>query len=135
MVVLGVSSMKSRMMPLGVALLLLGLGAVLLSAVSKEKKRGDEKVRKVRVSAERFHFIPSRIRVKKGRVLEIELSSQDTFHGFRMPKADIDVTIPARGQGKVRIRFRARKAGSYAFECSRPCGAGHTMMRGTIVVE
>lgn len=127
--------MNTRIVPWGLALLLFGLGAALLPAVPKEKKSGASKVHKVRVSAERFHFIPSRIRVKKGRLLEIELSSQDTFHGFRIPKANIDVTIPARGQGKIKIRFRSRNAGSFPFECSRPCGAGHTMMRGTIIVE
>ncbi len=127
--------MNYRMIPWGLALLLIGLGAALVPALPKEKKNGESKVQKVRISAERFHFIPSRIRVKRGTLLEIELSSQDTFHGFRIPKAEIDVTIPARGQGKIKIRFRSRKAGSYPFECSRPCGAGHTMMRGTIIVE
>lgn len=120
---------------LSFVLLLLWQGAGPAAAVQEEKPDENSKVQKVRVSAERFHFIPSRIRVKRGRLLEIELSSQDTFHGFRIPKANIDVTIPARGQGKIRIRFRSRKAGSYPFECSRPCGAGHTMMRGTIIVE
>ena len=127
--------MNYRMIPWGLALLLIGLGAALVPALPKEKKNGESKVQRVRISAERFHFIPSRIRVKRGTVLEIELSSQDTFHGFRIPKAEIDVTIPARGQGKIKIRFRSRKAGNYPFECSRPCGAGHTMMRGTIIVE
>ena len=127
--------MKLAVIALSFVLLLLWQGAGPASAVPKGKQNGDTKVQKVRVSAERFHFIPSRIRVKRGTLLEIELSSQDTFHGFRIPKADIDVTIPARGQGKVKIRFRSRKAGSYPFECSRPCGAGHTMMRGTIIVE
>ena len=116
-------------------LLLLGQVAGPASPVSAGKPNDGTKVRKVRVSAERFHFIPSSIRVKKGTLLEIELSSQDTFHGFRIPKAGVDVTIPARGQGKIKIRFRSRKAGKYPFECSRPCGAGHTMMRGNIIVE
>ena len=120
---------------LSFVLLLLWQAAGPAAAVQEEKPDENSKIQKVRVSAERFHFIPSRIRVKRGRLLEIELSSQDTFHGFRIPKANIDVTIPARGQGKIKIRFRSRKAGSYPFECSRPCGAGHTMMRGTIIVE
>lgn len=127
--------MKIPVILLTFALLLLGQGAGPASPVSTEKPNDGAKVRKVRVSAERFHFIPSRIRVKRGTLLEIELSSQDTFHGFRIPKAGIDVTIPGRGQGKIKIRFRSRKAGKYPFECSRPCGAGHTMMRGTIIVE
>ena len=127
--------MKLAVIPLSFVLLLLWQGAGPAPAVPRGKQTGDTKVQKVRISAERFHFIPSRIRVKRGTLLEIELSSQDTFHGFRIPKADLDVTIPARGQGKIKIRFRSRKAGSYPFECSRPCGAGHTMMRGTIIVE
>ena len=127
--------MKIPVILMTFVLLLLGQGAGPASAVSTGERNDDSKVRKVRVSAERFHFIPSRIRVERGRLLEIELSSQDTFHGFRIPKANIDVTIPARGQGKIKIRFRSRKAGKYPFECSRPCGAGHTMMRGTIIVE
>lgn len=127
--------MKIPVILLAFVLLLLGPGAGPASPVSTAKGKDEAKVRKVRVSAERFHFIPSRIRVKRGTLLEIELSSQDTFHGFRIPKAGIDVTIPARGQGMIKIRFRSRKAGKYPFECSRPCGAGHTMMRGTIIVE
>jgi len=134
-VVLGGTSVTIPVIPLSLALLLLWQGPGPVAAVQKEKRDENSKVQKVRVSAERFHFIPSRIRVEKGRLLEIELSSQDTFHGFRIPKANIDVTIPARGQGTVKIRFRSRKAGRYPFECSRPCGAGHTMMRGTIIVE
>lgn len=127
--------MKVPVILLTFVLLLPGQGAGPASAVSMGERNDDSKVRKVRVSAERFHFIPSRIRVKRGTLLEIELSSQDTFHGFRIPKANVDVTIPARGQGTIKIRFRSRKAGKYPFECSRPCGAGHTMMRGTIIVE
>ena len=127
--------MKIPVILLTFVLLLLRQGAGPASAVSTGKRNDDSKIQKVRVSAERFHFIPSRIRVKRGTLLEIELSSQDTFHGFRIPKASVDVTIPARGQGKIKIRFRSRKAGKYPFECSRPCGAGHTMMRGTIIVE
>ena len=37
--------------------------------------------------------------------------------------------------GSVKVVFDAKAKGSYSFECSRPCGAGHTMMRGVIIVE
>ena len=127
--------MVRRLVSSGLLLFLLCQVAGTIHPGPKAKEESDSKIRKVRISAERFHFIPSRVRVKKGTILEIELSSQDTFHGFRIPKAEVDVTIPARGQGKVKIRFRARKTGNFPFECSRPCGAGHNMMRGTIIVE
>ena len=92
-------------------------------------------IQKVRVVAERFNFTPSKIKVKEGTLLEITLTSDDTFHGFRMPSAKINQVIPARGRGSVKVVFDAKEKGSYAFECSRPCGAGHTMMRGVIIVE
>ena len=87
------------------------------------------------VVAERFNFTPSRIKVKEGTQLEIILTSDDTFHGFRVPSANINQIIPARGRGNVKVIFDAKEKGSYPFECSRPCGAGHTMMRGVIIVE
>ena len=92
-------------------------------------------IQKVSVVAERFNFTPSKIKVKEGTLLEITLTSDDTFHGFRMPSAKINQVIPARGRGSVKVVFDAKEKGSYAFECSRPCGAGHTMMRGVIIVE
>ena len=91
--------------------------------------------KKVKIVAERFSFTPSTIRVAQGTLLELELSSDDTFHGFRLPKANINVTIPARRRNSIKVLFDAQKPGKYPFECSRPCGAGHTMMRGVIIVE
>jgi cytochrome c oxidase subunit 2 len=100
-----------------------------------DKNKKERKVQKVNMVAERFNFTPSHIKVKEGTILEITLSSDDTFHGFRIPSANINQIIPARGRGNVKVIFDAKEKGSYAFECSRPCGAGHTMMRGVIVVE
>lgn len=104
-------------------------------ARTDEKGEIGPKVQKVNIVAERFSFTPSQIKVKEGTLLEINLTSEDTFHGFRMPSANINQTIPARGRGSVKVVFDAKKKGNYPFECSRPCGAGHTMMRGIIIVE
>ena len=105
------------------------------TAKPHEMESKERLVQKVNVVAERFNFTPSQIKVKEGTLLEIQLSSDDTFHGFRIPSANINQVIPARGRGSVKVVFDAREKGSYAFECSRPCGAGHTMMRGVIIVE
>lgn len=95
----------------------------------------EDDVRVVRIVAERFTFSPSQIRVKRGTIVEFRLRSEDTNHGFRIPAKEIEVVVPKRGRGEVRVRFDASEPGRYAFECSKPCGAGHTMMRGEIVVE
>jgi cytochrome c oxidase subunit 2 len=91
--------------------------------------------RVVRIVAERFTFSPSQVRVTRGTTVEFRLRSEDTNHGFRIPSRNIDVVIPKRGRGEVVVRFEATEAGRFAFECSKPCGAGHTVMRGEIIVE
>ena len=123
-----------------VAVTVLWIGITLGFAQDRPKtpeneERNGAKVKKVSVVAERFNFTPSQIKVQKGTRLEITLTSDDTFHGFRIPSANIDQIIPARGRGSVKVIFEAKEKGKYPFECSRPCGAGHTMMRGVIVVE
>ena len=92
-------------------------------------------VRVIRVSAERFAFAPSEIVVEQGTVVEFHLTSEDTDHGFRIIGTDIDVSIPKRRRGETIVRYTADKAGRFIIECSRPCGAGHTAMRATLIVK
>ena len=92
-------------------------------------------VRVVNLVAERFFFVPSRITVSPGTTIEFNIRSADTNHGFRIRKAGINVVVPKRGGGVAKVVFHAAKKGRYDFECSKPCGAGHNTMRGTIVVK
>lgn len=91
-------------------------------------------VQVVHITAERFSFTPSEIRVKAGTRLEIRLRSDDTAHGFRIIGTDIDVELPKRGRGVATVMFEP-KAGRYTFECSKLCGAGHSFMRGLIIAS
>ena len=88
----------------------------------------------VEITAERFSFTPSEIKVKAGTALEIRLRSDDTAHGFRILGTDIDLELPKRGRGVATVRFQPSDRGRYTFECSRLCGAGHAFMRGVIIV-
>ena len=91
--------------------------------------------RVVTVTAERFTFNPSKVTLKQGQLVEFVLISDDTDHGFKIPSASIDVAIPPQSRGEVRVRFIAKEKGRFVFECSRPCGAGHNLMRGYIEVK
>jgi len=91
--------------------------------------------RVIAVVAERFTFVPSEIKLKQGEVVELRIRSLDTNHGFYIREADVNVIVPKRGKGDARILFRAQRKGVFPFECSKACGAGHTIMRGRIVVE
>ena len=77
---------------------------------------------------------PSEIKTTAGTTLQIRLESDDTAHGFRIIGTDVNIEIPKRGRGTTTVTFKAEKAGRYTFECSQLCGAGHSFMRGVIVV-
>jgi len=107
--------------------------------------------RVIHVTAERYAFTPSHIKVKRGTEVEFRLTSEDTNHGFRIRRetatglgagpatalgaGDANVIIPKRGRGEAILIFRADTTGRYTFECSKMCGAGHSFMRGEIIVE
>jgi cytochrome c oxidase subunit 2 len=109
------------------------LGAGILGTTLSGRQTADA-TQVVEVTAERFSFTPSEIRVKTGTQVEIRLRSDDTAHGFRLVGTDIDVELPKRGRGIATVTFRPPSAGRYSFECSRLCGAGHSFMRGVIIV-
>ena len=88
----------------------------------------------VDVSAERFAFTPSEIKATVGTRLEIRITSDDTTHGFRIVGTDVNVAVPKRGKGVATATFTPAAPGRYTFECSHTCGAGHSFMRGVIVV-
>lgn len=89
----------------------------------------------IRITAERFAFTPSHITVKRGTIVELRLRSEDTNHGFHIVGSEFNTIIPKRGRGDGTLIFRADSLGRYTFECSKMCGAGHVLMRGTLVVE
>jgi len=91
--------------------------------------------RVIRVSAERFAFTPGEITVDKGTTIEFHLTSEDTDHGFRIIGTDVDVEIPKRRRGETVVKYTADTAGRFVIECTRPCGAGHTAMRATLIVK
>jgi cytochrome c oxidase subunit II len=94
--------------------------------------RTSQETQVIEITAERFSFNPSEIRVKAGTPLEIRLTSEDTMHGFHILGTDIDLELPKRGRGVASVMFQPT-AGRYTFECSRLCGAGHAFMRGVII--
>jgi cytochrome c oxidase subunit 2 len=89
----------------------------------------------VEISAERFSFTPSEIKTTVGTTLQFRLQSDDTNHGFRITGTDVNVEIPKRGRGTATATFVPTQPGRYTFECSHVCGAGHSFMRGVIVVR
>jgi cytochrome c oxidase subunit 2 len=107
-------------------------GLMLTAAAQAPDQRAH---RVVPITAERFAFTPSEVTVSIGTEIEFRLKSEDTSHGFRILGQSLDTAIPKRGRGEAAIRFTPPAPGTYVFECSRMCGAGHSFMRGTITVK
>lgn len=110
------------------------VSTVVASAAAGEQ--GERRV--IKISAERFTFSPSRIELAVGEEVDVRLRSDDTSHGFRIVGADgvtVNVAIPKRGKGELSVPLRIDKPGTYRFECSRMCGAGHDFMRGEVIVK
>jgi cytochrome c oxidase subunit II len=123
--------MKTMLSAIG---LIVGVCAMVATMASRVADAATQATQIVEITAERFSFTPSEIRVKAGTRVEIRLRSEDTAHGFRIKGTDIDVELAKRGRGVKTVTFEPQ-TGRYDFECSQLCGAGHEYMRGVIIAE
>lgn len=90
--------------------------------------------RVVQIKAKRFEFVPSRITLKKGEPVVLQLTSEDVTHGFFVRPLKIDEDIEA-GQTK-QVPLTPQVVGTFTTICDHFCGVNHGNMRMTIdVVE
>lgn len=108
-------------------------GVALVGAVGLARPQTAPRV--IHITAERFSFTPSEIRVQAGEEVELRIQSEDTSHGFRLIGTTVTAVVPKRGKGEVSVRVRQDQPGRMTFECTRVCGAGHNFMRGVIIVR
>ena len=112
----------------------LGVVSVPAGSWSQQQAAPESGAQTIDIAAERFSFTPSEVRTTVGTRLTIRLTSDDTAHGFRIMGTDVNIEIPKRSRGVATVTFTPEKAGRYTFECSKLCGAGHSFMRGAIIV-
>lgn len=140
-----------RRMCLGIAV----LAALIIlltgnSSVTSVAAQGD--VKEVTVSAKKFEFNPSEIRVKAGSRIRLVITSTDREHGFEVNpiaegadkkaapglKIDASITKPEFKLPKNQatpIEFEASQPGTYSFKCSVVCGMGYRNMKDKMIVE
>jgi heme/copper-type cytochrome/quinol oxidase subunit 2 len=87
----------------------------------------------VAMTAERFHFAPEVVHVRRGTLVTLRIKSIEGTHGFRLGVFGIDETIE-ENETKT-VVFYASKQGEYGFQCSHFCGIGHLGMTGKVIVE
>lgn len=89
--------------------------------------------RVVHVTARRFEYDPSEIRVAAGESVVLEIESLDRTHGFSIPELHVraDVTPGTT----TRVTLPPAAPGIYVFACDVFCGSHHEEMAGELVVE
>jgi cytochrome c oxidase subunit 2 len=95
--------------------------------------RGSADVKTIEVTASRFQFEPATISVAQGDMVRLRLRSIDRSHAFAIDAFHVKAMIPNGGE-IVTVEFAADRAGTFAFTCSEYCGAGHSRMKGALVV-
>src|SRR3954466_104372 len=84
------------------------------------------------VVSKMFSFKPSPLKVPKGAVVDLYLTSQDVVHGFYIDGTDVNLTAIPNAVTYAQAHFD--KPGKYQVICHEFCGAGHQEMIGAIVV-
>ena len=107
-------------------------------------------VKVIEMTAKKYDYTPSEIRVKKGTRVQLKIRATDRTHGFKIalyPEGAGESGAPglkfdpqqenwklAENEERI-IEFVAERAGSYPFKCSVFCGLGHRGMKGVLIVE
>ena len=91
---------------------------------------GTEQV--VHMTAKKFEYDPSKITLKKGVPVILEITALDRDHGFKIPELAIRADLKS---GQVtRVRIVPDRTGTFEFRCDVFCGSGHEDMAGEIIV-
>jgi heme/copper-type cytochrome/quinol oxidase subunit 2 len=85
------------------------------------------------VEAFQFGYEPNEIHVKVGDKVHIHLTTRDVSHSFSIK--DLGVSISASPGVAGDGEFVVNKAGTFRWNCHIPCGSGHKVMSGQLIVE
>jgi heme/copper-type cytochrome/quinol oxidase subunit 2 len=100
------------------------------------------------VTAHKYAYEPSILRVNRGDRVHIRLLAGDVTHGFYLEGYDLDAKArpedttfwmrhPSTGgnyQPVDEISFVAKRPGKFRYRCSQTCGYMHPFMQGELIV-
>jgi heme/copper-type cytochrome/quinol oxidase subunit 2 len=120
------------------------------SAVPPNSPQSDQGVQVIEVTAKKYEYLPSPIRVKLGAQVQLKFMSLHKTHGFKInlhpdgsdAKGEPVLVFSSTedcfklGKGTLTVvQFVARTPGTYSFRCCNRCGLDHGGMKGQLVVD
>ena len=109
-----------------------------------------DEVQVINVTAKKYEFDPSPIRVKQGAKVQLKITAKDHAHGFKITEfpdgasasgkpglvftSGQDCTKIEEGKTET-VEFVAQTPGTYSFRCCVHCGWHHRSMKGQLIVE
>lgn len=131
------------------SLAILAIAMPLLAANSRARP-ADGNVQIINVTAKKYEFNPSPIRVKQGAHVQLRVTATDHVHGIiidEFPQGSSRTEDPGlvfssskqclrieKGQTQV-LDFVARTPGTYPLRCCVHCGWNHRSMKGQLIVD
>jgi cytochrome c oxidase subunit 2 len=101
--------------------------------VSEPSAEPTQAPRIIEITAKQFEFVPGEIHTNVGETITLKITSIDVAHSFAIPQLGIDEKLFPNQTTEVTLT--PDKAGRFSFFCSVYCGAGHSDMRGILVVN
>lgn len=126
------------------------IAATLILTASSVARPADDKLQVIEVTAKKYEFAPSPIRVKQGSHVQLKITASDHVHGMKIDEfpegasragnpglvfsSSKDCLRIEQGQTQT-LEFVAQTPGTYQLRCCVHCGWSHRSMKGTLIVE
>ncbi len=134
-----------------IAWLFLLSGLTVAAGFARLTSQAAQEVQVVEMTAKKYEYSPSPLRVKRGAKVQLRITALDRTHGFKInlspdgsdKKSDLGLIFSANNDDCFKlekgvptvVEFVARAPGTYSFHCCNRCGIGHGGMKGQIIVE
>lgn len=126
--------MNAEKLALSIAsiLLLIFFSLILYGAKDSIIKVSENKY-EIHYIARQFSFFPMELRIPKGSILDIYITSPDVTHGFHIEGTNVNLMVIPGAITYYRAKFD--NPGEYRIYCHEYCGLGHQNMMSKIIVE